>query len=133
MIALVSEAAEVPKTAGIKLEPLDFCDPRRYPPKSAAETQALLKELDEWGAFWATSAKNHTGFWYDLVYRRRKTEADHIIRPIVQKGKELGVPTPLNEAVLTMINEIEDHKRPMSPENFQEVAKLAKNLGITLP
>lgn len=133
MIALVSEAAEVAKTSGIKLEPLDFCDPRRHPPKSAAETQVLLKELDKWGAFWATSAKKHTGFWHDLVYRRRKTEVDHIIGPIIQKGKELGVPTPLNEAVLRMINEIEDHKRPMSPKNFQEVAQLAEKLGITLP
>jgi len=63
----------------------------------------------------------------------RKTEVDHIIRPIVQKGKELGVPTPLNEAVLRMINEIEEHKRPMSPKNFQEVTQLAEKLGITLP
>jgi len=136
MIALVSEVAEVARAAGIKLESLDpgcFCDPRNYPPKSSAETQALMKQLDEWGAYTAKSAKNHTGFWHDLVYRKRKTEVDWIIGPVVQKGKELGVPTPLNELVLTMINEIEEHKRPMTPENFKEVAQLVDKLDIRFP
>jgi len=134
MIALASEVAEVARAAGIKLESLEpVCDPRKYPPKSMVETHELMKEMDKWGEWWAKSAKDHTGFWHDLVYRRRKTEADYLLGPVIQKGKELGVPTPLNEAVLTMINEIEDHTRPMIPENFQELARLAEKLGVTLP
>ena len=136
MISLVSEASEVARKAGIKLEPLDpkcFCDPQKYPPKSTTETKALMNELDKMGVEWSKSAKTHTGIWHDLVYRRRKTEIDYLIKPIVDKGKELGVPTPLNAAVLQMIHEIEDNNRPMSPINFQELACLAAKLDIELP
>ena len=132
----MSEASEVARKAGIKLEPLDpicYCNPQVYPPKSTSETTALMNELDKMGRESAKSAKTHTGFWHDLVYRRRKTEINYLIKPIVDKGKELGVPTPLNALVLQMIHEIEDNKRPMSPINFQELANLAAKLDIDLP
>ncbi len=136
MISLVSEAAEVARKAGIKLEPLDpkcFCDPRKYPPKSTDETKALMNDWDKKGVESSNSTKTHTGFWHDLVYRRRKTEINYLIKPIVDKGNELGVPTPLNAAVLQMIHEIEDNKRPMNPINFQEIADQAAKLDIELP
>ena len=41
---------------------------------------------------------------------------------IVAKGREVGIPTPVNGAVLDVIHEIEAGTRGMDWENFQEIA-----------
>jgi len=53
--------------------------------------------------------------------RGRKTEVDNYNGYITRKGKELGVATAVNEQLTSMIKEIEEGKRPISPENFKEI------------
>ncbi len=53
--------------------------------------------------------------------RGRPTEIDYLNGFIVRKGKELGIPTPLNEKIVEMIKEIEQGKRPIRPENIEEL------------
>ncbi|MGD2126856.1 MAG: 2-dehydropantoate 2-reductase [Desulfobacteraceae bacterium] len=50
--------------------------------------------------------------------RGRKTEIDYLNGYICDRGREHGVPTPLNDAVVTMVKEIEDGKRKITPENL---------------
>jgi 2-dehydropantoate 2-reductase len=52
--------------------------------------------------------------------RGRKTEVDIYNGYIVEKGKELGVATPVNEQLTRMIKEIEQGERKIAPENFDE-------------
>jgi 2-dehydropantoate 2-reductase len=54
--------------------------------------------------------------------RGRRTEIDYLNGYICEKGKALGVPTPLNTAVRTMVMEIENSRRPMSLDNLAELA-----------
>ena len=49
-----------------------------------------------------------------------KTEIDIFNGYFVEKGKEVGVPTPVNEKLVEMIHEIEDGKRPITPDNLEE-------------
>jgi len=54
--------------------------------------------------------------------RGRRTEIDYLNGYICEKGKALGVPTPLNTAVKAMVMEIENAQRPMSLDNLTELA-----------
>ncbi len=49
-----------------------------------------------------------------------KTEIDAFNGYFVEKGKECGVPTPVNEKLVRMIHEIEDGTRPISLDNLRE-------------
>ena len=49
-----------------------------------------------------------------------KTEIDIFNGYFVEKGKEVGVPTPVNEKLVAMIHEIEDGVRPITPDNLEE-------------
>jgi len=52
----------------------------------------------------------------------RKTEVENYNGYISAKGKELGVPTPVNEQLTTMVREIEEGTREIDPSNLKEVS-----------
>jgi 2-dehydropantoate 2-reductase len=69
------------------------------------------------------SLKSHSGIWRDLAVRKRKTEVDAQVLPVVEIGHSLGIPTPLAAKVIAMIHEIEDGKRPLDLANLDELAR----------
>ncbi len=56
--------------------------------------------------------------------RGRKTEVKNYNGYIASKGKELGVATPVNKQLTHMVEEIEQGKRQINPENFKEITSL---------
>jgi 2-dehydropantoate 2-reductase len=52
--------------------------------------------------------------------RGRKTEVDYLNGYICAQGRQHGVPTPINDAVVRMIKEIEGAQRKMTPENLKD-------------
>ncbi len=50
--------------------------------------------------------------------RGERTEIDYFNGYISRKGREFGVPTPLNDRLVSMVKEIEAGTRPISPANF---------------
>jgi 2-dehydropantoate 2-reductase len=72
----------------------------------------------------ARSAKTHSGIWRDLAVRKRKTEVDAQLGPIVAFGNKHGVRTPCTERLIAMIHEIEDGNRPRAWENLAELARV---------
>ena len=48
----------------------------------------------------------------------RRTELDHITGLVVRKGREVGVPTPINDAVLELGRQIGAGSRVMDPSNL---------------
>ncbi|MEN8203224.1 MAG: 2-dehydropantoate 2-reductase [Bacteroidota bacterium] len=53
--------------------------------------------------------------------RGRKTEVDNYNGYISAKGRKFNVPTPVNNQLTRMVKEIEEGKRQISPENFNEL------------
>jgi 2-dehydropantoate 2-reductase len=53
--------------------------------------------------------------------RGRRTEVDNYNGYLVEKGRELGVATPVNEQLTLMVREIEQGTRKITPENFREI------------
>ena len=55
------------------------------------------------------------------IERGRKTEIDYLNGYIVKKGALVDVPTPVNEAIVDMVKEVEAGKRELTPANLQEI------------
>jgi len=123
---LTKLALEVGRVAGannIKLEAFNGFDPAAFSPKAtAAETE---RSFDEMVAHNRTSLKSHSGIWRDLAVRKRKTEVDAQVQPVVDVGRSLGVPTPIAARLVQMIHEIEDGKRALSLSNLDELERAA--------
>ena len=51
--------------------------------------------------------------------RGKPTEVDFLNGYIVRNAEKLGVDVPVNSAILSMIHEIEQGKRKVSPDNFE--------------
>lgn len=58
----------------------------------------------------------------------RRTELDHITGTVTRKGREVGIPTPANDAVLALAAEIADGTREMTPDNLADLKRL---LGVS--
>jgi len=118
-VALGREVCAVAQAAGIRLEAFDGFDPAAFQPGgSDAEALASLAELVR---FNRGSAKTHSGIWRDLAVRKRRTEADAQLGPVVRVGEEHGLDTPLTGAVHRMIREIESGHRPQTDANLAEL------------
>jgi 2-dehydropantoate 2-reductase len=118
---LGNEVGAVAKASGVTLEGFDGFDPTAFAPGASAA--ALKKSFDDMVAHNRRSAKSHSGIWRDLAVRKRRTEVDSQILPIVEIGRKLGTPAPITERVVAMIHEIEQGKRPMADDNLVELAR----------
>jgi 2-dehydropantoate 2-reductase len=69
----------------------------------------------------AQSAKTHSGIYRDLAVRKRRTEVDPQIGIIGRLGTEAGLATPALDRLVALIHDIEDGRRPMSFETFEQL------------
>ncbi len=117
-IGIIREAMAVAGAAGLRVEPLARLDLASF-----LKGEGLLGNL-----------KRHLlirliGFKYrklkssslQSLERGEKTEIDFFNGCIARKGRELGVPTPLNDHLTAIVKEIEAGTRKISPANFAEL------------
>lgn len=121
------EAYLVASTQAQPLEPIGEFEPNAFAPGQHTVAEASLNALAD---AMRRSPKQHMGIWRDLRVKRRKTEVDMQVAAIVDKGREIGVPTPVNAAVLDLIHAIEDGTHGMEWENLQLIADQA---GLPAP
>jgi 2-dehydropantoate 2-reductase len=115
------EVATVAAINNITPEAFDGFDPAAFGPLATEEQTA--RSFDEMVAHNRRSAKSHSGIWRDLAVRKRKTEVDAQVLPVVEIGRESRVPTPLTARLITMIHEIEDGTRSLDLANLDELAR----------
>jgi 2-dehydropantoate 2-reductase len=113
--------------------------------EAVAVAQAMNMEIPPYGGKldyyalarnknWLDRAKGHiiiriVGFKYrrlkssslQSLQRGKPTEIDYFNGYIAKKGAEHGVKTPVNDAVVKMVKEIEAGKRKSDPKNFLEL------------
>jgi 2-dehydropantoate 2-reductase len=119
LVELAREVMRVANARGVRLEGFDGFDPEAFAPHQ--EDPVAHRSLDALVAFNRASAKTHSGIWRDLAVRKRKTEVDAQLGWVVRFGRESGVPTPLTEAVVQQIHEIESGERALCWENLAEL------------
>lgn len=106
------EVGAVAAAAGIRPEAFDGFDPSTFRPGAPAE--ATTRSFDDMVAHNRKSAKSHSGIWRDLAVRRRPTEVDAQLGPIVEIGAQHGVPTPITARLIALVHDIEAGRREMA-------------------
>jgi 2-dehydropantoate 2-reductase len=119
LVALAREVVTVAEARGVSLEGFDGFDPGAF--RSAAAVGRAEASLDDLVVFNRRSAKTHSGIWRDLAVRKRLTEVDAQLGPVVRFGGELGVATPLTERLILQIHEIERGERARDWRNLEEL------------
>lgn len=121
LVLMVAEAMDVAEAAGVSLESFDEYDPAWYQAGARGDRAAIATAMAAISRFYRSLTKVKTGIWRDLAVRKRKTEVEAQLGVIVEKGKGLGVPTPLLVRVIAMIHQLEEGRRPMSWSNLDEL------------
>jgi 2-dehydropantoate 2-reductase len=119
--ALAGEAVEVATRLKVACLGFNGYDPAAFAP--GASDAAADASFDAMVAHNAKSAKTHSGIWRDLAVRKRRTEADAQLGPIVTFGEQVGVKTPVTSNLIALIHEIEDGTRPLAWENLDELGR----------
>jgi 2-dehydropantoate 2-reductase len=119
--ALCGEVHAVATSIGVGQRGFNGFDPKAFTP-DATEAQAR-HSIDAMVAFNRPNAKTHSGIWRDLAIRKRRTEVDVQVLPVVETGAAHGVDCPKCRKLTQMIHEIEDGTRPMSDDNLLELLR----------
>ena len=115
-VELAREVMRLARARGITPEGFDGFDPSAFAPE--ADAARSERSLDEMVAFNRRSAKTHSGVWRDIAVRKRRTEADAQLGPIIGLGAEVGVPTPLVARLIELMHDVEEGRRPQSRETL---------------
>lgn len=141
--AVVREAIAVADTAGVRLQSDDLFDPASFRITTVDDTRRLLEQYDRVVSHLASHqsgglsptgyryVKTGSGVQWDILYRKRKSEAAHL--SICRQARELNVPVPLNERLLSMIDEIEESHRLVGWHNIDELGTFASSFRLALP
>lgn len=115
-IEIAREVMRVARAREITPEGFNGFDPHAFAPE--ADRGVAERSLDDMVAFNRKSAKTHSGIWRDIAVRKRRTETDAQLGPIVALGAEVGVPTPLVSRLIALMHEVENGRRPQSHETL---------------
>jgi 2-dehydropantoate 2-reductase len=118
-IDIAREVMRVAEARGVTPEGFNGFDPKAFAP--GVDRAVAIRSLDEMVAHNRKSAKTHSGIWRDIAVRKRRTETDAQLGPIVSLGAEAGVATPLVSRLIALMHEVEDGRRPQSHETLDEL------------
>lgn len=122
---VVRELVAVGLALGVEIEPIGG-----KPARAWLETPPLAQIPDvqpaaggrqsgqDRGTGWATSTLQD-------VLKGRKTEVDYLNGYVSARGREAGIPTPVNDAIVVVLKEVESGARPADPGNVDRVWDLA--------
>ena len=114
---LAREVVAVAEAKGLKLESFDPFEPSGFTKdaKAAATTAAFDKMVD----YRQRSEKKYSGMWRDIAVRKRKTEVNQLLVPMVEEAEAQGVHVPLNKRMIELVYDIEEGRRSQSWENLK--------------
>ena len=118
-IAIMREAMAVAAAVGIKVEPggggkLDYY---RFLEGGCVFSRMKRTLLIRVIGFKYRRIKSSS---LQSLERGRRTEIDYLNGYICGQGRQHGVPTPINDAVVSMVKEIEGGQRKMTPDNLKD-------------
>ncbi len=117
---IIKEVIDVAKMANIKIEPIqgkDIVKLLDYHNPIKKKISFMLIPL---------CIKKHAALKASMLQdleKGKKCEVDAINGVVSQYGKEVNVPTPINDAVVRLIHEIEEGKRKPSFDNLKDLPR----------
>jgi len=115
-IELAREVMRVADARGISPEGFDGFDPHAFTPD--ADRARSERSLDDMVAHNRRSLKTHSGIWRDIAVRKRRTESDAQLGPIVTLGAEARVATPAVARLIQLVHDVEEGRRTQSHETL---------------
>ena len=109
LTGLGREVAAVAAAERVRLEAFNGFDPAAF--LAGAEVATIERSFGDMVAFNRKSAKSHSGIWRDLAVRKRRTEVDAQIAPIVEIGQSHGLAGPLTARLVELIHDLENGRR----------------------
>jgi 2-dehydropantoate 2-reductase len=129
-IRCAGEAISVALALGHPLEPI-LRMPAQLWLRAAHGDAAATTEVDlGWQRWMERSKEPHYGSVGQDLDRGRRTEIDSICGYVVSKGAQLGIPTPLQSALLALVKRVE---RGEVSRRMENVADLLAGLGYACP
>ena len=120
-VEIAREVMRIAAARGVNPEGFNGFNPHVFMPTASLEDAS--RSLLEMVAFNRKSAKTHSGIWRDLAVRKRQTEVDAQLGPIVALGAEVSVHAPITARLIEMIHEIEAGTRALDWANLAELEK----------
>ncbi|MCB8878197.1 ketopantoate reductase family protein [Acidisoma silvae] len=120
LAALAREVMAVAGTKGIKPRGFNGFDPAAF--GQDGTEAAIDASMSEMVVHNRRSAKSHSGIWRDLAVRKRKTEVDAQLGPILTEAAALGLAVPVMTQLIAMIHEIENGSRSLAWDNLDDLA-----------
>lgn len=124
LMELCSEILAVAEREDVTPVGFDDWEPALVYPRQKRNPSLLDKQLERLAGRMAANKKTKSGIWRDLAVRKRKTEVDAQLVPIVELGKEYGISMPLTTHLIQQIKEIEAGVRKMDWQNLSELKTL---------
>ncbi|HWP60939.1 MAG TPA: 2-dehydropantoate 2-reductase N-terminal domain-containing protein [Candidatus Acidoferrales bacterium] len=114
-----AEIVAVGRALGVRFEPLAEYDPNDFHPSRPLD--ARLAAFDKSARQWPREDRKGP---VAQLKRGSKTEIDQVVGLVVESGEKAGVLTPISRAVVRLVHEIEERKRPLRLENYGDLAAL---------
>jgi 2-dehydropantoate 2-reductase len=114
-VKLGRESVAVGRALGYELEPVFGLSAEEF---SGATDEVLFKALDTLAAHVGEHAVTAT---VQDQRKGRRSEYEFITGLVVKKGRETGVPTPVNTAVFEIYDQIDRGRLEMSPDNLDRL------------
>jgi 2-dehydropantoate 2-reductase len=121
-IQLGAEVIQVGRACGYEVEPIYGIAPQRF-----VDAAAGGQGLDAIQADMAASGRSRGGGRPSMlqdVMRGRRTEIDHLNGYVSRRGREVGVKTPFNDAIVELINSFPVGTLRPDPKNLEPLLRI---------
>ncbi len=115
-VKIAGEALTVAKKLGVQVEPLNGIPAKAF--LDAARGPGIKELHGVWVERGKSVGAGRPSLLQDVM-KGRRTEVDYLNGYIVRKGREVGVPTPTNEAIVGIAKRVETGELKSSPANLK--------------
>ena len=118
-IRVAAELVDVAEALGVAVEPIGGVKPGMF--KEALKDGAAMEEVTGLMLEFSKELREGRPSLAQDVMKGRKTEVEFLNGLVVRHGADIGIPTPVNQAVLDLTKRVESGELTQSLSNLDEV------------
>ncbi len=120
-IRLAAETIRVAQALGVTLEKIKGFDPNTWVAAADGDARALDQiETATIESVKGRSDESRPSMGQDIA-KGRRTEIEYLNGLVVEKGRQVGIPTPANEGIVAAVKRVESGETPQSPSNIDGI------------
>lgn len=119
-VAVAGEALSVAERLGVQVEPIGGIPAATYLQASRGVGREELRRT--WIDQGKAVGSGRPSLLQDIL-KGRRTEVDYLNGYVARKGREVGLPTPVNEAIVALVKQVEAGTLAQGPANLQPLIR----------